>query len=142
MKIHHIKRHTLKQNGFGMIELLFSMLVFMVGILGAYNMQGKAMKGTMDSFQRSQALWMATDLAERLKTNPEGMNSGAYSSLTGRINVTGPQIFCQPSVTQCVGSSSCTAAQMVAYDMDTAVCQKVRNNGIILKGLSITCWAN
>jgi type IV pilus assembly protein PilV len=55
-----------KQEAFTLIEVLITMLVMSVGILGIAVMQMKALQFAHASFQRSVAVVQANDLAERL----------------------------------------------------------------------------
>src|SRR5690554_5364859 len=54
-----------RQAGFSMIEVLVTLLVFTVGLLGLAALQLNALQGTSDSAQRSQAAAVLQDLAER-----------------------------------------------------------------------------
>lgn len=55
--------------GVGLIEVLISILVIAISLLGLAALQGKAQKAEMESYQRSQALILLHDMASRLRAN-------------------------------------------------------------------------
>lgn len=55
-----------KQSGFTLIEVLVSVLVFMLGILGLVGMQATAIKFSTDAHQRAQATFLADQLLARM----------------------------------------------------------------------------
>lgn len=58
------------QAGVGMIEVLVAVLILSIGVLGFAGMQLKALQGTSESFERSQATILADDLLSRVAVNP------------------------------------------------------------------------
>ncbi len=58
-----------QERGVGLIEVLISILVIAIGLLGLAALQGKAQKAEMESYQRSQALILLQDMASRLRAN-------------------------------------------------------------------------
>lgn len=53
------------QRGSSLIEVLITLLVFAVGMLGMAALQLNALQGTADSAQRSQSAWILQDISER-----------------------------------------------------------------------------
>ncbi len=125
----------LDQQGYGLIEVLVSMLVFLLGVLGVAGMQGQAIKVTHDSTQRAQAVWMAHEATERMKVNVEGLESGTYQSTatTARSDLTS---YCgSPPVVECI-NFACSTDQMAEFDVHELLCQ---NAGIINPQLTVAC---
>ncbi|RZA01324.1 MAG: type IV pilus modification protein PilV [Moraxellaceae bacterium] len=62
-----------KQNGSSLIETMVSLFVLAIGLLGTLAMQTKSIQHNQNSYSYSQAIVLATDLNERLKTasNPD-----------------------------------------------------------------------
>jgi type IV pilus assembly protein PilV len=60
------------QRGVGLIEVLISLVVIAIGLLGLAALQGKAQKAELESYQRSQALILLQDVAGRLRANRNG----------------------------------------------------------------------
>ena len=56
------------QLGVGLIEVLISIAILAMGLLGLAALQGKSQKAELESFQRTQALLLAEDMAERLRS--------------------------------------------------------------------------
>ena len=61
-----------KQSGITLIEVLVTLLITTVGLLGVAALQLSALKTTSDSAQRSQVVWLMQDLIERMRANPDG----------------------------------------------------------------------
>jgi len=58
-----------KSSGFSMIEVLISLLVIAVGVLGMVGLQSKAITYTQDSVQRNTAIMLADDLLELIRSS-------------------------------------------------------------------------
>lgn len=57
----------LAQYGVGLIEVLITLVILALGLLGLAALQGNSQKSELESFQRTQALLLAEDMAERLR---------------------------------------------------------------------------
>ena len=66
----------LRQRGFTLIEVLISILILSVGLLGAAAMQLQSLKFTQASQWRSQANFLAYDIVERIRANR--VNAASY----------------------------------------------------------------
>ncbi len=71
-----------KTNGFSLIEILVTLLLVTVGILGMVALQGRTLSYTQDSVQRNTAAALANDLMEMIRANPAGLpaSSGFYKA--------------------------------------------------------------
>lgn len=111
------------QGGFSMIEVLVTLLVFTIGLLGLAALQLNALQGTSDSAQRSQAATVLQDLAERMRANPEG-RAADYAAAANCAAL--PAVRCADHVNPATGAkvnaANCTAAQMAAFDSWEARC--------------------
>ncbi|WP_440106932.1 type IV pilus modification protein PilV [Acidovorax sp. BL-A-41-H1] len=58
------------QRGAALIESLVSMLIVAFGVLGFVGLQGRTAVANLEGYQRSQALILVNDMAERLRLNP------------------------------------------------------------------------
>ena len=61
--------HRHKNIGFSLIEVLVTIVVLMVGLLGLAALQGKALTSQLESYQRSQALVLLKDIENRINAN-------------------------------------------------------------------------
>lgn len=97
------KLHT--NIGSSLIEVLVSMTILAVGILGIGAMQTNTLKANQNSYMRTQAVFHANDIVERMRSNTQGIEAGNYNDPT-------------PVVTAaCQTAAGCTAAQMAANDV-------------------------
>jgi len=82
--------------GFSMIEVLVALVIIMLGLLGLLGVQVKSHQAEFESYQRSQALVLVSDMVERINANRKA--AGCY--LTG---------------TSYVGYGNAAAAACTAY---------------------------
>jgi type IV pilus assembly protein PilV len=66
------------QKGFGLIEILVALLILAIGLLGMASLQTTSLQQTSGSQTRTQAIFLAEDLVERVRANRS--NRGAYAS--------------------------------------------------------------
>jgi len=104
---------TKKQSGFTMVETLVSSFVLAIGLLGAASTQLNGLKVTQETFNRSKAVYIASDIIDRMRANPAGMLSGDYNSIDTTSTA--------PTATVCTSSTtattlSCTASELAAAD--------------------------
>ncbi|WP_342116139.1 type IV pilus modification PilV family protein [Pseudoduganella sp. OTU4001] len=65
-----------RQYGITMIEVLVTIVILAFGLLGIAVFQSKAQVGSIESYQRAQAVILLDDMTARLQGNP--LNSNAY----------------------------------------------------------------
>lgn len=95
-----------KNAGFTLIEVLISMLVLAVGLLGLAGLQATSIKNNQSAYNRSQAIQLAYDLADRIRANPAGQASYTIilpGAATAKAN--------------CLLTTGCTAADMAENDL-------------------------
>lgn len=69
-------------SGVGLIEILISLVVIAIGLLGLAMLQGKAQRAEMESYQRSQALILVQDMISRIRANRAGAKAGQYNNIS------------------------------------------------------------
>jgi type IV pilus assembly protein PilV len=57
------------QSGFSMIEILVSLLIIVVGLLGLVGMQLRMQQAELESYQRAQALILLNDMVDRIRAH-------------------------------------------------------------------------
>jgi type IV pilus assembly protein PilV len=73
-----------KQRGFTLIEILVAMLILTVGILGVAAMQLVSFQTNQSAYSRSQATYLAQDMFDRIRANPDGYNNTTiYDDIDG-----------------------------------------------------------
>ena len=65
-----------KRNGFSLIEVLVSVLVLALGVIGAAGMQLTAMRTTQQSEFQTLALQLAAEMADKMRANDSQMKTG------------------------------------------------------------------
>lgn len=63
-----------KQRGVNMIEVLVTLVITAIGLLGLNSLQLKATRATSDTGNRSQAVWLLEDLGNRIRANSIAIN--------------------------------------------------------------------
>lgn len=58
-----------RQRGLSLVEVLVAIVILSVGLLGLAGLQATSLRASQASLYRSQAATLATDLAERMRTN-------------------------------------------------------------------------
>ncbi|MFV3412734.1 type IV pilus modification protein PilV [Pseudomonas nitroreducens] len=69
-----------RSEGFTLVEVLVSVLVLGIGVLGLAGLQSVGISAGHSALQRSQASWLAGEMADLLRANPEAARSGAYDT--------------------------------------------------------------
>ncbi len=111
-------------NGVGLIEILITVFVLAVGILGIAAVQALGVRYNFDSYVRSQAMSSANELAERMRTNITAVNAGDYANAPiGCPNPQSVNIPVMPVPAQiCEAGTLCTPAQLAIYDVYRTAC--------------------
>lgn len=73
-----------QQQGFGLIEVLVALLILAIGLLGMASLQTTSLQQTSGSQARTQAIFLAEDIVERIRANRP--NQAAYA-LAGQAAV-------------------------------------------------------
>ena len=97
--------------GFTMIEVLVSVLIMAVGLLGLAGLQATGLRANLNTYMRSQAALLAYDMADRMRANKAGVDAGNYDAI-----VTTPTDPGCSSDEKGVDVIACSAAQMAQYD--------------------------
>ena len=107
-----------RQNGFTLIEVLISVFVLALGVIGAAGMQLNAMRTGQQSGFQTIAVQLATEMADKMRANAKQLNQAdsanpyllSYNSATDAA----------PSVPGkiCYGSTvTCSDAELASFDI-------------------------
>lgn len=69
-----------RSEGFTLVEVLVSVLILGIGLLGLAGLQNVCIAAGYSSLQRSQASWLAGDMADLLRANPDAARAGDYDT--------------------------------------------------------------
>lgn len=112
--IRHINNGA-KNQGFSMIEILISVVVLSIGLMGLGGLQIAALKGTNHAHYSTEASLLIMDLADRMRTNIVGVADGDY--------ITNTDINCASSPAKQCNSVSCDSAELASYDKHIYSCR-------------------
>jgi type IV pilus assembly protein PilV len=98
------------QRGVSLLEVMITMLIIAVGLLGLLGLQTKSMSGQKDTFDKKSAAELVAQISERIRANHLGFMADNYTSAIdiGATIATGPV---------CGGATPCTPAQIAALDL-------------------------
>src|SRR5688572_21325468 len=103
------------KRGFTLIEVLVTLVILMFGLLGIAGLMAKGQRTSFEAFQRHQALQMASEMAERLRTNQS--QADAYvAAAPAPVGVGAGSQFVNLVAGTC-SAAPCTAAELAAYDV-------------------------
>ncbi len=91
------------QSGFGLVESLVALVVVSVGMIGIAVLYGQGLGASRTALNRTQAVNLAADMADRVRSNRRG---GASYGGAGADN------NCEAG-----GNTDCTTAQLAAHDV-------------------------
>lgn len=127
-------QHT--QQGFTLIEVLVTMFVMTIGLLGIAGMQSTSVKDGLDNAKRSQVMWLVTELVERARANPAGQATGYNQSIDISQCATVPAKQCSDNG---VGdaATNCSPNEMAAFDVWEVFCGNAEANVVANAGDSL-----
>ncbi|GAC14421.1 type IV pilus modification protein PilV [Aliiglaciecola lipolytica] len=148
---------SLRQHGVGMIEVLVTLFILSIGILGVASLQFISSFSNSDALNRSQSVMVAQQLSERLRASarmsligdglvvdPNYFNTDVYNfnNLSCNSSATDYNCFCltrPAAIPNCAGGQ-CSASQFAVYDGYEASCSAVSSNPTVK--LNVTCQDN
>lgn len=104
---------VLSQKGFYLFEILITLVVMSIGMLGIAGMLLLAHKTSSSSYMRQQATQSAYNIIEKMRANRQAAINGNYN-ISDLVASGTPSPPSAPSV-DC-SAASCSASQMAAYD--------------------------
>ena len=127
-----MNKPPLKNTGFSLLEILISLVIMSVGMVGLAGLKLVAIKGTNEAHFRHEASLLMADLADRMRANEEAVDNGAYELSTAVDLSTAPSPDCS--------STACTADELAEYDQY----QIAKKMSVAMPGslLRITCPNN
>jgi type IV pilus assembly protein PilV len=97
-----------KQNGFSMLEVLITLLIIAVAMLGTAGLQLNALRLNKSSQTRTQAIFLASDIAERMEANKAQAILGSYA-IAATSSVIAPSTFCD--------TAACNPLSLANWDL-------------------------
>ena len=78
-----------RNRGFSLLEVLISVLILSIGLLGMAGLQMNALKFNQSASVRSQATVMAYEITDRMRMNRVAALAGQYNTALSQTSVTG-----------------------------------------------------
>jgi len=66
-----------KQQGFSLLEVLITLVILAIGLLGLAGLQATGLKNNLSAYHRTQATQLAYDIADRMRANISAIGSYA-----------------------------------------------------------------
>lgn len=124
-----------------MIELMVSLFIFSVGLLGFATLQTRSLQEGFDSGQRSVALWRTQELSDRIRANDTQLD--IYMAAVNN------DAICDAAPTRCanhwdggaIAGTACTATQMATFDVWDVLCngEDATEDVLIDSDISLAC---
>jgi len=111
-----------KQRGFSLLEVMVASIVLSVSLLGLLALHGISFFSSFEARQRTQAVYAATDIVERVRMNKQAWLASQLAAANSSVNITvGPPPNVQQAIPGCgnvSGIMNCVApADVVAFDI-------------------------
>lgn len=74
-------RHS--NSGFTMMEVLVTIIVMSIGLLGLASMQSRSIQYSQHAYYHGIAAQQARDMADRMRSNIQGVLAGFYDNING-----------------------------------------------------------
>ncbi len=103
---------THRQQGLSLLEVLISLVVLSVGLLGIAGMQATGLRNNHSAYTKTQASALAVDMADRIRANAD-----AAANYVG-LDTANTASFPAPTAATCntTTTTNCTPAEMAVYD--------------------------
>lgn len=62
------------EKGLSLIEVLVSLVILVIGLIGVFNLHIISKQGSFEAFQQTQAAFLANDLLNRMQANPSRLD--------------------------------------------------------------------
>ncbi|HMM46189.1 MAG TPA: type IV pilus modification protein PilV [Candidatus Macondimonas sp.] len=108
-------RASRPSRGFTLIEVLIAIVLLSIGLLGVAGMQLSGLRYHQGAYVRAQATALLGDMADRMRTNPQGVGAGSYNGITINTTTSGWQSSL-PADPDCA-ANACTPAQQANLDI-------------------------
>ncbi|MBB1363743.1 type IV pilus modification protein PilV [Shewanella sp. SR44-4] len=100
-----------KRNGFSLIEVMVSLVILVIGLIGIFNLHIMSKQGSFESFQQTQASYFANDIINRMRLNVSELSN--YGSSSG-THYSGESLT---KPTECSGVYRCSNTELRAWDL-------------------------
>jgi type IV pilus assembly protein PilV len=72
-----------RESGFSLLEVLITIVILAIGLLGMAGLTAASIRNNHGSYHRTQAVWLAYDIADRMRANRQKALEGDYNTQLG-----------------------------------------------------------
>ena len=115
---------TLKTKGFTLIEVLITVIITSIGILGVSILQLESLKASQDAITRTKAVNLVSDITDRIRSNRAALNyenRETYKADDSDPGATPAKNCLDVTITYTpanpISTPYCTTAELAAYDV-------------------------
>jgi len=140
-------------DGFTIIEILVSVLILAIGLLGLAGLQVSGLRSVSNADRYTQGTLAVNDMIERMRANLAAVNNNDFSAVDSANNIdctAMPNPYCGQYYdgSNQVAAQGCNPQQMAAYDLNVWFCGERTGNASRAPGivdiypqaaLTITC---
>jgi len=117
-----------RERGFSMVEVLVSLIILMIGLLGLAGLMVQGQRSEMESYQRVQALTLLQDMVARINANRNAAGCYAFTPDT----IPSPATSATFLGTSSTFTPACTLAGVTAQQQAQAVADMTAWNALLL----------
>lgn len=107
--IKYLPRPVIHQSGFSLLEVLISLVLIAIGLLGLVGMQATSLQQNLSASQRSLASQLAYDIADRMRLNDASTALVTY--------ITGDSTAFTTAYPNCLNGTGCGSVNMANNDL-------------------------
>lgn len=121
-----------KQRGLNLVEVLVTLTITSIGLMGLVSLQMQSIKATQDTGNRAHAIWLHNDLANRIRANATGIENYVTDGVAcpGNAAVTCTNYSTGSSQVTALAAPGCNAEQMALWDLQEVACGTPRDQGV------------
>lgn len=123
------------QTGTGLIEVLIALIIISVGMLGIASLYVTTLQAKTTSLSRMKAIYLAQDMADRMRANPTAITSYNLASTA----TTSSTSYCATSCTDAEKAASLAAYDL--YEWDRMIFDTTNGTGLpgtVVRSIAVT----
>jgi len=129
-----------KSRGFTMVEVLVTIIILSIGLLGVAALQVTGMRSVNSASHRTHATILVDDIAERMRANPTAVDSNLYMGVdSAAIDCAViPGTYCgefyDTATSTITAAATCNPTQLATFDISIWYCG-VQSSGVLTGGV-------
>lgn len=122
---------TAAQRGFSLLEVIITMAILAVGLLGLAGLQARAINAETESFSRAQAMMLANGMVDRMNANLAELKTSTSAATGYNQQSGGVKVVFGTGYTGTICSSPATVVAQDLCDWDQALKGTVGDSGAV-----------